>query len=197
VGSRGARLDPGIVHYCLVNGCPEAAAHMAELGAPVNFVDAAGIGRLDLIEQAFMPPQTVSLRAQGAAMVMAAWSGRRDVIALMLDKGVDPGVRRDHDGQTALHAAAFQGDTALVELLVRHGAPLDVADLVYATPPITWALHAWLIEERPDAHAYTRIVVALAAAGAKVKREWLERDRLRADPELSEALLRAAATTYD
>ena len=57
-------------------------------------------------------------------MVMAAWSGQREAIALMLEHGVDPGARREHDRQTALHAAAFQGDAPLVELLLRHGRRL-------------------------------------------------------------------------
>jgi Ankyrin repeats (3 copies) len=192
--ARGARMDPRIVHYCLVNGCPEAAAHLAELGAPVELVEAAGIGRLDLVRQAFEPPRTVAVKDQGAAMVMAAWSGQREVIALMLELGADPGARREHDQQTALHVAAFQGDRALVELLLRHGAPLEVTDTVYGTPPVVWALHAWLIENRPDAEAYTRILHALVGAGAKVKRERLDHDRLRADPVLYAALLRAAET---
>jgi ankyrin repeat protein len=190
--ARGARMHPGIVHYCLVNGCPEAGAHLAELGAPVGFVEAAGIGRLDPIRQAFEAPKTVSPKDQAAALVMAAWSGQREVIALLLDLGVDPGARREHDGQTALHAAAFQGDAAMVELLLRHGAPLEVTDMVYGTTPIVWALHAWLKEGREDAQAYTRILLALAAAGAKLNRERLDDDRIRADAALYSALLRAS-----
>ena len=190
--ARGARVDPGIVHYCLVNGCPEAAAHLAGVGAPVDFVDAAGIGRLDLVRQAFEPPRTVSVKDQGAAMVTAAWSGQREVVAQLLDLGVDPGAARADDRQTALHVAAYQGDAALVELLLRHRAPIEVTDAVYATPPIVWARHAWLIDNRPDAPAYARILHALVDAGAKVQRERLDHARLRADPVLHEALLRAA-----
>lgn len=190
--ARGARLDPGIVHYCLVNGCPEAAAHLAELGAPVDFVDAAGIGRLDLIRRAFEAPNSVSATDQGAAMVMAAWSGQREVVALLLELGVNAGAARAQDRQTALHVAAFQGDAALVELLLRHRAPVEVTDAVYGTPPLVWALHAWLVENRPDAAAYTRILHALVAAGARVSRSRLDDDRLRADPALYQALLGAA-----
>ncbi len=190
--ARGARLDPGIVHYCLVNGCPEAAAHLAELGAPVGLVDAAGVGRLDIVRKAFEAPQTVSTGDQGAAMVMAAWSGRREVVALLLDLGVKPGVRRAHDHQTALHVAALQGDAEMVELLIGRGAPLEVTDAIYRTPPIVWALHGWLVENRADPAAYTRILLALAAAGARIEPERLEDDRIRANPELYAALLRAS-----
>jgi hypothetical protein len=101
-------------------------------------------------------------------------------------------VTREHDQQTALHVAAYQGDAELVELLLRHHAPVNVTDQVYGTPPLIWALHAWLTENRPEAETYARILRALVAAGAKVKRERLDDDRLRADPDLYSALLRAA-----
>ncbi|MBK6496154.1 MAG: ankyrin repeat domain-containing protein [Gemmatimonadetes bacterium] len=189
--ARGARLDAGIVRYCLMNGCPEAAAHLAERGARVTATDAAGIGRLDLLRQAFEPPKTVSLADRGEMMAMAAWYGRRDVIALLLELGVDPAVRRPEGGQTALHVAAYQGDAPLVELLIAHAAPLDLPDAHFGTPPLVWALHAWLKESRPDAEPYRQIVRALVAAGAKVRAEWIEDDRLRAETELM-VLLREA-----
>ena len=190
----GARLDPGIVHYCLVNGCPEAAAHLADLGAPVGFVDAAGIGRLEVIRQTFEAPDTVPEQDRASAMVMAAWYGQREVIGLLLEKGVDPGARTAKDGRTALHVAAYQGNVELVEFLIKHGAPLDVTDKEFGTPPVVWALHAWLKENRPDAEAYKRVLLALAGAGARVEREWLEDDRLRANPRLYEVLLCSAGS---
>lgn len=189
---RGARMAPDIVRYCLVNGCPEAAAHLAEKGAPVDLVGAAGIGRLDLVRRAIEPPATRSAKDDGAAMVMAAWYGRHEVVSLLLDSGVDPGVARGDDGQTALHVAAYQGDVALVERLLQRGAPVDVTDRVYRTPPLVWALHAWLEEDRPDGTTYAAILRALAAAGATVKQEWLDAPRLRADADLHATLLRAA-----
>lgn len=190
--ARGATMRPDIVHYCLMNGCPEAAAHLAGLGAPVGVIEAAGIGRLDLLRQALDAPGGLSADDQGAAMVMAAWHRRHDAIALLLGRGVSAGARREHDGQTALHVAAYQGDTALVELLLRHRPPLEVADKVYGTPPMVWALHAWLVENRPESDVYAAILRKLAAAGATVKREWLDRDRIRADGALHAELLRHA-----
>jgi hypothetical protein len=189
---RGARMDPDIVGYCLVNGCPESAAHLAHRGAPLDLVGAAGIGRLDVVRTAFASPTPVSPAAQGEAMVMAAWYGQRGVIGLLLELGVDVGSRRAKDGQTALHVASYRGDAELVEFLIDRGAPLDPPDTVFGTPPLVWAFHAWLKEGRPDPAPYARIVRALVRAGARVKPEWIEEDRLRAEPELL-ALLREAA----
>jgi hypothetical protein len=38
---RGARMQAGIVRSCLMNGCPEAAVHMAARGASVDLEEAA------------------------------------------------------------------------------------------------------------------------------------------------------------
>lgn len=189
--SRGARMEPGIVRYCLINGCPEAAAHLATRGAIVDPVGAAGIGRLDLLRDAFAAPTPIPVADRGEMMAMAAWYGRREAINVMLELGVDPAVRRPHGGQTALHVAAYQGEAELVELLLQHGAPLDLTDSQFGTPPLVWALHACLKESRPDDAPYRRIVRALVAAGAKVQAEWIDDDRLRADGELYAMLVAA------
>lgn len=180
--ARGARMRPDIVHYALENGCPEAAAHLAALGAPLSLVDAAGVGQLEAIRAAFAAaPGGVPVSTQGEAMVMAGWCGQRESVRLMLELGVDPGVTRAHDQQTALHAAAFQGDVALVQLLLEHGAPVDAADRIYGTPPFRWAEVAWLMEQRSPAESYRAILLALARAGASIRPEWLEEPGLRSD----------------
>ena len=185
---RGARIPPDIVHYCLVNGCPEAAAHMATRGAPVGLVAGAGIGRLDAVRPHFEPAVTASAADSAAAIVMAAWYDRREVIAYLLDRGVDPGARRASDGSTALHVASYSGYPPLVGLLLSRDAPVDVPDAVYGTPPLVWALHAWLAEGRRNAEDYKAILRLLAGAGAKVERKWIDDERLRADADLYAAL---------
>jgi hypothetical protein len=190
---RGARIDPGIVKYCLANGCPEAAAHLAGRGAPVvGLEDAAGIGRLDLVRAQFEPPRTVSPADAAAALVMAAWYDQRDAVALLLDLGVDVAGRRAHEGNTALHVASYSGYPALVRLLLERGAPVEVTDYVYGTPPVVWALHAWLAENRRNADDYKAVLRLLVEAGAEVKRKWIDDARIRADPALFAALERRA-----
>ena len=51
-----------------------------------------------------------------------------EAVKLCLDLGIDPNAA-DGDGRTALHGAAHKGRTAIVELLVAHGARLDARDL--------------------------------------------------------------------
>lgn len=187
---RGARVDRDIVRGCLANGCPEAAAHLAGKGAPVGLEAAAGIGRLDLVAAHFEPGRTVSPEDAAAALVTAAWYDRGDATALLLDHGVDVATPRLPEGTTALHVASYCGYPALVELLLDRGAPVDVTDAVYGTPPLVWALHAWLVERRSDADAYKAVLRLLAGAGAEVRREWIDDERIRGDAALHAALER-------
>ncbi len=185
---RGARIDPDIVRYCLVNGCPEAAAHLAARGAPVGLEAAGGIGRVDVLAAHFAATRRPAAAEAAAAIVMAAWYDQREAVAFLLDHGVDPGARRAHDGNTALHVAAYSGYPALVELLLSRGAPVNVNDSVYGTPPLVWAMHAWLAEGRRNPGDYRAIIRMLLAAGAEVKAEWAE--RVRGDAELHAELAR-------
>jgi uncharacterized protein len=50
-----------------------------------------------------------------------------EAVKLLLDLGLDPNAQAD-TGRTALHGAAHKGSTAVVQLLVDHGAKLDVRD---------------------------------------------------------------------
>lgn len=59
---------------------------------------------------------------------------------------------------------------------------------VYGTPPLVWALHAWLVEHRTNENGYRNVLRMLADAGADVKPKWLDDERLRADRDLHAAL---------
>ena len=65
---------------------------------------------------------------------------------------------------------------------------MNVNDAVYGTPPLVWALHAWLAEGRRNAADYRAIIRMLLAAGAEVKAEWAE--RVQGDAELYAELSR-------
>ena len=192
---RGGRFEARIVRSCLMNGCPEAAVHMAARGASLDLEEAAGVDRLDLVSQYFEPTRTASDADASLTLMMAAWYDRRAIVTYLLDHGVDVGVRHPTDGGTALHIAAYLGNSALVELFLRRGAPLNVVDGVYKTPPIVWALHGWLVEHREPAEGYKAVVRMLAEAGAEVKSEWIDDDRVRADEDLHTVLSRRVSAT--
>ena len=189
---RGARFGARIVRSCLMNGCPEAADHLAARGASLDLEEAAGVGRLDLVAQYFEPALRVSSADAALTLMMATWYDQRAIVTYLLDHGVDVGVRHPTDGGTALHIAAYLGNVALTTLLLGRGAPVSVVDGVYKTPPIVWALHGWLVENREPADAYKTVVRMLVDAGAGVKAAWIDDARVRADAELYAALQRPA-----
>jgi hypothetical protein len=190
--ARGAEMEKGIVASCLANGCPEAAGYLASLGAECNFVDAAGIGRIDLLEKAYDEREKTPIQNPGGALVNAAWYGERATVGWLLDHGFPAGEKGAEDGQTALHVAAYQGDRELVHLLLGRGAPINLTDTRWGTTPLVWALHAWLEDNRGPVEKYKPILMELIGAGATVPPEMIDDERIRADPELHQVLLRAA-----
>jgi ankyrin repeat protein len=61
---------------------------------------------------------------------------------LALDAGADVGAFRPvHAHSTALHQAVLTDDVALIDLLLEHGAPMDVRDRVWNGTPLDWAIH--------------------------------------------------------
>lgn len=122
---RGAvvgRIDAngGIVRGCVANGCPEAAAHLVKLGATLdNIYGAAGIGRLDVVQQLFAGS---SQKEREAALIVAAQCEQLSVVQFLLDNGVDVAAS---NGMTALHWAAANGNLPMMNLLINRGAPLE------------------------------------------------------------------------
>jgi hypothetical protein len=103
----------------------------------------------------------------------AAWRGNVEAVATMLALGFDVTWGNEH-GATALHAAAWQGYIQLVELLLQHGAPLDVRETEFHCTPLEWALHGSCNCRRPTTveaadtrdQSYAAIVTALLTAGS-------------------------------
>ena len=96
------------------------------------------------------------------AVLPAALADRPGLVAEAVEAGADPelavrlgfDVSGRHEGQTALHTAAWNGDLDLVRRLVSLGADLDARDGRFDGRPVDWAGHA----QHPD------VVSFLAAA---------------------------------
>jgi hypothetical protein len=88
------------------------------------------------------------------AVLPAALAARPGLVAEAVEAGASPelaaglgfGVSAPHQGRTALHTAAWNGDLPLVRRLVELGADLDARDSAYGGRPVDWAAHA----QQPD-----------------------------------------------
>ena len=199
----GARMDrvgsagntQALIRACLANGCPEAAAHLIARGARLDFAGAAGTGQLEFLRRFVTngrgPIAGVTSVDVAEGLAMAAGYGRVETVEFLLDHGigVDAELRLYGQGHTALHVASYHAHVDVVRVLLQAGARVDVRDQTWGTPAITWALTGWSHGKAPD-DRYHETVAMLVTAGSEVKPEWLEWDKVRADPAMRAALSR-------
>ncbi len=72
------------------------------------------------------------------------------------------------NNQTALHYAAWHGNLAMVEALLKHNAPVNVFENEHGGSPLAWALHGSLHSWEREKGDYAGVTTALLAAGADV-----------------------------
>src|SRR5258706_3800146 len=179
--ARGAMIErlPGeAVSGCLANGRPLAARFLAEHGAYLDFENAAGVGRLDRVNELV---EATPEEERGKGFVWACAYGHNDVVAFLLDYGVDPAAGADVD-MTGLHLAAHEGHLDTVKLLLAHNAPFEAKN-VYGGTVLGQTL--WSVIHHP-LPAHREIVETLVAAGANVGDDWFTGNR-----DIDELLLRA------
>ncbi|MBV9767638.1 MAG: ankyrin repeat domain-containing protein, partial [Acidobacteriaceae bacterium] len=112
----------------LHNGRREAAEFLAERGARLDLEGAAGVGRLDIVEQFFEPDGNLKGNATKAQMELGfLWAceyGRYAVVEFLLKKGVDVQAQAN-TGLSGLHWAAVGGQVEIIQLLLERGASLQ------------------------------------------------------------------------
>lgn len=147
------------VYACLANGCPEAAQFLAERGARVGIVGAAGIGRLDVVRQLV---DTAENSRREMALRYAAGYGQPDIVTFLLDRGV--AIDAHHgDNQTALFYAILGDRLDVVRLLLARGAnPNTRTEWGSLVEGAIWrAAHGGAVDRSAE------IIEALIAAGGQ------------------------------
>jgi Ankyrin repeats (3 copies) len=148
----------GAIHYDV----PAGIAALRRHGARLDVRLASGVGDLERVREFFSPdgrlipgssflsrypdPPAAEPAGDGSilneALVYACHGslpGKLAVARFLIDRGARPtGVAF---GITALHAAAWSGNTELVRLLLGHGADLAARDRVHNGTPADWAAH--------------------------------------------------------
>lgn len=181
-----------IVRACLANGRVKAAEFLAGRGARLDFIGAAGIGRLDLIMDSFAEGSSIKpavpRKQIEEGFACACLYGQRGIVEFLLGKGMDLAAH-DGDGQTPLHWAVIGGRLDLVHLLLRQKPPLEAKNR-YGGTVLGQAL--WSAAHGGDPDTYIAILEALAGAGAKIPErhipvnsqvdQWLARRGSQAEP---------------
>ena len=153
----GARGHAQIVRFLQEKSPPE-----------LNLLGACMTGDQALVDKilAENPDLKSSISAQLLdRIVAAAMNNKTDVVQFMLGVGW-PVNAVDSSGVTALHWAAFHGNSQLARLLLDAGAPIDIADKTHHALPLGWAtfgsLHGW----HASTGDYAGVVRLLLDAGA-------------------------------
>lgn len=162
--------EGNLILACLHNGRGESAAYLAHKGAPVDLEGAAGTGMLDKVLTYYdtdgnLKPG-VSIEKRNLGFMWACCYGHINVVDYILKQEFD--VKMVVDGMTALHWASIGGHLDIIQLLMQHGAPLEIKNSYGGTVlgQILWSAYN---NPKPQ---YPIIIETLLAAGAKKERDW-------------------------
>ncbi|MBW3621971.1 MAG: ankyrin repeat domain-containing protein [Armatimonadetes bacterium] len=149
-----------LLDYLLSRSTPAQRLLLACGRADEAAVDALLAEQPDLAQT--LPPEEMSFIAD------MAWKNRLDAVRLMLRAGFDVDAKGLHDS-TALHRAAMHGFLKMVDLLLEHGASLEVKNEFEGTPltACVWGS----VHVRDKTGDYPACVERMIAAGAPVPEE--------------------------
>ncbi len=119
-------------------------------------------------------------------LIGAASLGAEEVGLRLLEAGARPEVCGLF-GETALHWAALLGEDRLAGRLIS-GSDLNLRDEKYKSPPLGWAIHGWGDPPAGNHGRQPEVIALLVAAGAAIEPQWLESEKVRADPVILSAL---------
>ena len=151
----GAHLDvkrDDALDQSLANHAPRAAEKMIALGATVDVLVAAALGRMDWLRGFFdhdgrlraLPRRHGKDMAErdaiGLALLYAYVRKEREAVDFLLEKDGNWNVIGVNNG-TALHRAAWEGDLEMVKRLVARGADISNRENPFRATPLSWAQH--------------------------------------------------------
>ena len=153
--ARGAKLDvrsPEALRDSITNYGFQAAEKMIQLGATMDVLAAAALGRMDVLRGLFdaggrltaLPVRDGQRLSEPDAIGLAflhAYVGReKEAADFLLEKDGNWNMIGVNNG-TALHRATSGGDLPMVKRLVQKGADLNDRNNPFGATPISWAEH--------------------------------------------------------
>jgi ankyrin repeat protein len=137
--------------------------------ADVALADACWSGDRDRARALLAAEPELPSRLRTADRRLIAHAARNhltEAVELLLEHGWPVDATGQHRG-TPLHWAAFHGNAAMTEVILRHAPPLEVTDADFASTPIGWAIHGSEHGWQRCTGDYGATVEALLRAGAK------------------------------
>jgi ankyrin repeat protein len=188
------------VNGCLRNGRGVAADFLAGRGARLDLEGASGVGRLDVVKTFFdgegrlKPPATQA--QMNAGFAWACEYGRTEIVAFLLQMGMDADAKLTQRGETGLHWAGLGAHVEIIKLLLGRVTRIDVKDESHQSTPLEWAIHGWSGAADAKRSGYYEAIAMLARAGATLDSKWYqtvgkrpaEATKIQSDPQMLAAL---------
>lgn len=135
----GATPTPQAIDTTLAHREMPPVLALMQAGHPMTAPIAAALGETDRLEGLLRTAPADEVRR---AFGMAVINGKTEAARLALDAGADVNAFLPvHGHSTPLHQAAIDENLELMELLVTRGARLDIADKLWGSTPLGWAMH--------------------------------------------------------
>jgi ankyrin repeat protein len=135
----GATASPRAIDMTLGHRELEPVRALLAGGLPLTAGIAAALGDLERLPALLLDaPGEEIQRALGLAVI----NGQNVAARMALDAGADPNTFLPvHAHSLPLHQAAIDENLELMELLVGRGARTDIADTLWGSTPLGWAIH--------------------------------------------------------
>ncbi|MCW3062051.1 MAG: Ankyrin [Capsulimonas sp.] len=132
--------DPDLLSQPLWNGGRATAETLVRSGSRMDARHAAALGRLDILPGLLGDnPTSQSLEE---ALVYACVQNEEEAVRYLVGRGAKGDVNASPGGQSsALHNAAWRGNTRIVTLLMENGAHMNGRDTQWNGVPADWAEH--------------------------------------------------------
>lgn len=98
-------------------------SHNQPLHAAIELVNYAAIVK-EMVSRDVNPKIAINAKTAFIDLLLEGEANPTDFVATLLERGADPN-RRDKHGRNSLHVAAWYGEKAFVEMLVRYEAVID------------------------------------------------------------------------
>lgn len=135
----GARPTPRAVDMALAHRELAPVEALLRAGHPMSAPIAAALGDVERLASLLRSASTADRQK---SFGLAVINGRTEAARLALDAGADiDALLPVHSHSTALHQAALDENLDLLDLLIERGARADIADTLWHSTPLGWAIH--------------------------------------------------------
>lgn len=135
----GATAKPEGMGGTLAHGETAVVEFLVASGMAMTASVAAGLGRIDALPGLL---QDAAQAMKDEALDLAVINDQTEAVRLALEAGANPDrFMSQHGHSQPLHQAALHQNIEIMEMLIAHGARLDVSDRLWGGTPLGWSIH--------------------------------------------------------